>query len=565
MSIMQVYLKNTELQALSNISPNKLRFLLYLHDNWFSKYPEVSASQETFAKDMGVERETINRWLKELHALKAIQKTRTIINKFATCQYKATLLLRKNLYRLREINVMFKYAALTISISTAVSEPRITPYKDIKGEETRSCYSSLQVLLKNPSPIKSKANPNMRARDATKQKSDKEAMKERVMTDITARNAINEIKTLKLTQWGVIRLHAFSDRVIRYAENQMRSSNPAKLRDPYGLFVKFCFDESKRTGDKVHNDYIQQIYREYNAPYDREYIEKTEIGLDGLDKKKVDKHESVSSEALVLKKEAYEERHAKLLADEREKMRAKQRAWEAANPEKFKANLQKVLPDMHALMEHVGASKESLDVVTKFATTEKETVEVKRQSITAEAIEHYDKIFETIKKFRLQRNLNEFSRIVLHNFEVQLEEAKTLYDGAEEWWSFDVQEPLWGKDQSLIDWAIQFLDHTLKQSYSNEWYVNLKAEIEQGPESTRAKSRELQEGLALMQSLLKKEKSVSEEAALKKEGRSDPEAQTVGDGVHHTNGAHPLEENRMQFQQESILRPAEAGEDCLRY
>ena len=63
------------------------------------------------------------------------------------------------------------------------------------------------------------------------------------------------------------------------------------------------------------------------------------------------------------------------------------------------------------------------------------------------------------------------------------------------------------KDQELIDYILKYIDK--QQTAFRPYYTPFEEEIFLGPDSPRAKSRELQEGLRLMKELIEKELSES--------------------------------------------------------
>lgn len=341
MSISQVCHENHETQALLNLSPNLLRFLLYLRKEWFSKYHVVSASQKTFAKDMGVARETINRWLKLLREIGVIDWKRNLLNGYETCQYRATSLFKQNLFRLREINVMYKYAALTIGILVTATEPRITPYKDIRGEEIRDCYLSSPVSLFTTQPTLHESQT------ACERAREKETPKKEFNVEM---NAVPEwvtpqikqaTKLLNLSRWGQIRLVAYPSTAVEYAIKALRDSR-GKKENPFGWFTSICHSWCSRNRVAPDWSLMKKIADENGMPDDPMLI----ISGAFQEEEKQPETRKMGTIGSV----SYEERHAKLLADEREKMRAKQRTWEESKSLKYlEEKLDVVFSDMEKL------------------------------------------------------------------------------------------------------------------------------------------------------------------------------------------------------------------------
>lgn len=505
MLINKDYQNVATLQAISEFPYAQQKLYLLLSD----KYRGKNVSQQRLADEIGMSLSTVKRYLKQFRELKLFNVVQRPGFTYETCTYTPTNIGLSFRARITSLYNTSKGVLFSISLLVPGGDRDELPIK-LRGESYDSTPLNPSLFL-NPSPT----NPSPTVTESYGRAREREAFskKERVMTDLTTRKAINEIKSLKLTQWGVIRLHAFSDQAIRYADFKLRSANASKLRDAYSYFVTLCLEEDRRIGNKPNNDLVQALYREYNAPFDRQYTEPLDRGLDfkkdGLGGKK----EGLTDEQKILKQERDSDRRAEGLALEHERMREKQRTWEASKtPEQLQECYQRVFPVVEGMMTKFGAESSIVSEVKSrlFSGTPsvphnvpRVTVptHVNQDAITPQDIAWLDTRFDVVRKLLKKSELNEFEQILVHNFQVQIEEAKSKFKIVDRW-IIDLEDgnPTWSpEDKELIDWAIPFLRKST--SFTKSQYDRWIAEIELGPESPRAVTRELQDGLALLRTI----------------------------------------------------------------
>ena len=83
---------------------------------------------------------------------------------------------------------------------------------------------------------------------------------------------IRNIKSLKLTKWGQIKLMAFPNKAIEYADDKMKYSNLASLRDPFRFFTSLCVDYCKREEIEPNWEIVYQLETAYKPPEGAKYL-----------------------------------------------------------------------------------------------------------------------------------------------------------------------------------------------------------------------------------------------------------------------------------------------------
>jgi hypothetical protein len=346
------------------------------------------------------------------------------------------------------------------------------------------------------------------------------------------RQSINDIKSLKLTQWGKIRLQAFSDRVIRYADNLMKSTDVKKLKDPFSFFVSTCLKESARLNETPNQTLVQELYKTHNAPVDKEYIETPATGF-GLDSQNVGALASAGLASMAAKVTSFsKEKFTKQeltdidkaycgLKDEAHKFWLK-----LGKPDHCGWN--RFIPYCEYFKRNAKNAQQAVDAMQSFDIAANVVVE-QQGSITEKEKETLDRNFETLQNLRQRSNLNEFEKLAMVTLENKIEEAKR------KWGLSEYEQEEWAdEDKEIIAWSLSFLE--TMQNHWNPWYKDLKREIETGPTSPRALTGELQEGLRLMRELLKEGS-----------GSNDAKQPTTDQALHTPLGANPVEEMRSEF------------------
>ena len=537
MSISKVYQDNPINQALSQIqsySLSKLEALFRIEK--FNKRRDFKPTRSDIAPHHNVKTATF--WTNDFHEHGLIVKTENPKKPFDTCHYEITPLFQDLKPYIREIWKLLKYIPLTISVCSFVAKPDVTPMKEFKGKESSDCYPSPTLYLKTvtncPTVLRELQTACERAREKQPPKKDFR-VEMQAMPDWVNPQIKQATQLLSLTKWGQIKLTAYPPSAIEYAMQAFKNSK-GKKDNPFTWFASVCHSWCKQKN--MHPDWalMNRLSVSNQMPQDPELI--VESSIVG---------EVKNREQKATLHQAHEERAAQLLATEREKMRAKQAAWEAKqSKEKSDVLMAAVVPGMESLMEFAGASHADVERVRNLNPQNgmtkalQQLPELQPELPSVEEIKDLDVKFDFVKKIRLKSNLNEFEKCVMTNAVRIIDEAKKKYRITDRW-NYD-EKPSWPKqDEELIAWSLDFLEYTLKQDYSNEWYVNLKKEIEMGPSSPRAQNRELQQGLALMRSLLKKEPV------------NDAKEPGSNDALLHRHGTGTLEESRMQFQQESAF------------
>lgn len=265
MSISIAYQENTPNQGLFALRENLQKFLLYLRNEWFVKYTVVNAAQQTFAEDMGVTRETINRWLKELEAAGAITITRNPVNNYETCRYEPTPLLKKSWYLLRHFYVMLKYAALPISNLLSPAEPVVTQYKSFTEKETNEC--SLVGYVFNSPSLSYYREPR-----ATQTGTIKKLQLGGVMEHEWLSPELKGITDLlNLNKWGQIKLSAFPKQALQHAAVVYRSSKAVK-KDQFHWFREVCNEWCRNNNVSPDYGLLYRLEAKYNMPENPAYV-----------------------------------------------------------------------------------------------------------------------------------------------------------------------------------------------------------------------------------------------------------------------------------------------------
>ena len=520
--------------ALSALSMGPLQLLMLINRDC-RRLGASFRSEETLASILGCDPRTIRRYKAQLKELGLLSYARRDGFLFETCTYRITNRAKRNMKRVYNLYRTFKSMFFSIALLVTpnpVSEPGVLQYK-LKGEETRDCYFPNQYLSINPSPSLIQVIQTPTVRESYKQQPQKRG------SSMTDRQSINDVRSLKLTQWGKIRLQAFSDRVIRYADNLMKSTDVKKLKDPFSFFVSTCLKESARLGETPNQTLVQELYKTHNAPVDKEYIERrqdvdsssaTGFGLDSqnagalasaglasmaakvthFSKEKFTKQEltDIDKAYCVLKGEAH-------------------KFWlKLGKPDHCGWN--RFIPYCEYFKRNARNAQQAIDAIQNFDIAANVVVE-QQGSITEKEKETLDRNFDTLQNLRLKPNLSEFEALAVVTLENTIEEAKRKWGLSDEWKKEEWQD----RDKEIIAWSLSFLE--TMQNHWNSWYKDLKREIELGPTSPRALTRELQEGLHLMRELLEEGKS------------NDAQGASPNQDLPTTVGANPVEEVRSEF------------------
>lgn len=493
------------------------------------KYKRNFISVPTIASWVGVCERTVSRATNKFEEMGLI--TKTIVDR--RCHYTITDTgnhLRPyiaNAYRIA--TTIF----LSIGLLSSLGDSSV-PLLKLKGEETKTCYFPFQYFFKNPSPSLIHVIQSPTVRESYKQELIK---KERSMQD---RQSINDIKSLKLTQWGKIRLQAFSDRVIKYADNLVRASDIKKLKDPFSFFVSTCLRESARLGETPNQSLVQDLYKAHNAPADKQYTEcrqdvdsSSATGLDGLDSvKQVGSlaHAGLASMASKAKVSSAEFTKQELTDIDRAYCGLKDKAYKfwigLGRPE---GGWNRFIPYSEYFRRNARTAQQAIEAIQSFDIAANVVVE-QQGSITPKEKETLDRNFDALQNLRQRSNLNEFEKLAMVTLENKIEEAKRRW-GLNECWN----EQEWAEaDKEIIAWSLSFLE--TMQNHWNPWYKDLKREVEAGPTSPRALTGELQEGLRLMKTLLEEGSS-----------SNDAKQSTVDQAVHPPVGTDPVEEVRSEL------------------
>lgn len=83
---------------------------------------------------------------------------------------------------------------------------------------------------------------------------------------------IRSIKSLRLTKWGQIRLMAFPEKAVEYAEDKMKYAQVSSLKDPFKFFTSLCVDWCKREEIKPNWEIVAHLETAYKAPQNPRYL-----------------------------------------------------------------------------------------------------------------------------------------------------------------------------------------------------------------------------------------------------------------------------------------------------
>jgi len=488
-----------------------------------AKYSRMFMSVEKIARIVNVCPRTVSRATNKFEELGLM--TKTIIDR--RCHYTITDTGKHMHPHIVQAYRLATMVFLSIGLLSSLGDSSVLLLK-LKGEETRDCYFPFHYLSINPSTSSIQVIQSPTVRESYKQELSKKGASS--MQQIPNRQVIADIKSLKLTQWGTIRLQAFSDRVIRYADNLMKSADVKKLKDPFSFFVSTCLKESARLGETPNQTLVQDLYRAHQAPDDKQYIERrqdvdsVETTGPGLDFKKAGL-ESMAAKVTTFSKEKFTKQE--LTDIDKAYCGLKDKAYKfwigLGKPEQCGWN--RFIPYSEHFKRNARTAQQAIDAIQSFDIASNVVIE-HQGSITSEEKSKLDKDFDTLQNLRLRSNLNEFEKLAMVTLENKIEEAKRKWGLDNEWKQNEWAE----QDKEIIAWSLSFLE--TMQNHWNPWYKTLKGEIELGPSSPRALTRELQEGLLLMKQILEEGSS------------NDAQGTAVNKEVPATVGADPVEEMR---------------------
>jgi len=493
-----------------------------------SKYEQMFMSVQTLARIVNVCTKTISRSTNKFEYQGLL--TKTIIDR--KCYYTITDTGKHlkpyiaNAYRLA--TTIF----LSIGLLSSLGDSNV-PLLKLKGEETRDCYFPNQYLSINPSPSSIQVIQTPTVRESYKQQPQKRG------SSMQDRQSINDVRSLKLTQWGKIRLQAFSDRVIRYADNIMKSTDVKKLKDPFSFFVSTCLKESARLNETPNQTLVQELYKTHNAPVDKEYIERRQdvdsssaTGF-GLDSQNVGALASAGLASMAAKVTYFsKEKFTKQELTDIDKaycgLKSEAHKFWVKLGKPDHCGWNRFVPYCEYFKRNAKNAQQAIDAIQNFDIAANVVVE-QQGSITEKEKETLDRNFDTLQNLRLKPNLSEFEALAIVTLENTIEEAKRKWGLSDEWKKEEWQD----RDKEIIAWSLSFLE--TMQNHWNSWYKDLKKEIELGPTSPRALTRELQEGLHLMRELLEEGKS------------NDAQGASPNQDLPITVGTDPVEEVRSEF------------------
>ncbi len=514
MSINKSYQSCQILQEFPNYTNTINKVFLELHAGC-RKYKKMFKSRDTIGKAVGVKRWSISGATGQLERDGLITKT----YHDRKCHYTITDLGHELRPYIAEAYALATKIFFSMRLLYSWTSSSHTLLK-LKGEETRDCYLPTQYLSINPSPSLIQVIQTPSVRESYKQQLQKR------QCSMQDRQSINDVKSLKLTQWGKIRLQAFSDRVIRYADNLMKATDVKKLKDPFSFFVSTCLKESSRLGETPNQSLVQELYRAHHAPDDKQYIETPATGLDGLDLA----HAGLTSMAAKAKTSSGEFTKQELTDIDKAYCGLKDKAYKFwLGLDKPEGGWNRFVPYSEYFRRNAQTAQQAIDAIESFDIAANVVVE-QLGSITPQEKETLDRNFDTLQNLRLKSNLNEFEKLTMITLENKIEEAQRRWGLSEEWNKAEWKQ----EDAEIIAWSLSFLE--TMQNHWNPWYKDLKREIEIGPTSPRALTGELQEGLRLMKTLLE-------------EGSSSNDAQqpTTDQALHPPVGTDPVEEVRREL------------------
>ncbi len=262
---------------LAKLTPSDKKILYYLLP--FQNLSFCKLTNATIAKKLGITERTVIRGTNKLAKLGYITKYRE--NNYTSNEYYF------NISAALEYDIWFN--RMSSKQQEFFNTHRMTEKKYINIHYqseyvTRSSSSSsLESLLTNPShPVHASRRDS--EIDGNRLVTNRHTFKNSVNLGFLSKKeetmeaynpitqVIRDIKSIALTKWGQIRLMAYPDKAISFAEQQMKYATLASVKDPFKLFAFHCVDWCKKNDYKPNFQIVSQLEVAYKAPDDRTFI-----------------------------------------------------------------------------------------------------------------------------------------------------------------------------------------------------------------------------------------------------------------------------------------------------
>ncbi len=308
MLVNKYYQESCIVQAFRNFSFKQNSFFLLIQ-RYSLTFDDIFFSRTHFAKEMGVCEKTIDRWCQDFIDLELMTKTRSLKNRFATCHYKLTQLGKSFKSYSESIYKSNKYVFLSVSLLVAPAIPDVQLCLSSKVFNT----GVVRLLSKRELLTAPARDPQTNQNSQTTARKEADvASKEQKPMDI-AEHISHLTPLLQLTTHGQLKLSMFDKETTDYAWETVKLTSGCK--DVFKEFVDLCLQYCK------DNELAVDWASYYNA---------LESGL--ANKKDFCTAKRITSAMIkprVVKDSRGSETQAKLVLTDREKMRQKQKDWEA--------------------------------------------------------------------------------------------------------------------------------------------------------------------------------------------------------------------------------------------
>jgi len=517
MSIRQEYHTNPEFQALSKIIsyyPSLVETLLSLIA--YNKRGDLCPARSMINEKLS--EKTVGHHTDKLHDDGIITKTR-FDNKYRTCRYEVPPEVMRLEGRLRHFLKTLKTTFFSISLLYPAAIPDFPPNGKNRGLSTtsnsqpeRDSQSTNRelVFLKKPSCYRERQTACAGAYacdglppDFSTRKKAEEAM--------NIPSHIEELSDqLRLTVHGKLKLSPFSESTIKQGMANLKHAKGSK--DVFRTLIEDCVAIAKANNEPLS---WQGYYKAIEMGLAQKHDSFTTVKIS---------HASLFSGRSIRQQQAIvdpqkiqtiEERRAYYMAREKEKLAEKQRKWEASKtPAQLQESYQQVFPVVESMMDKFGATQDISSLVKSRLFSSAPSVpdnvlpvtkptDVNQETISPAELAWIDDRFQGLRKLLKKGELNDFEKILVHNFQVQIEEAKSKFKIVDRW-IIDLEDgnPTWSaEDKELMDWAVPFLTETATK-FTKPQYDKWLAEIELGPDAPGATA--LKEGLALLRKIMTK-------------------------------------------------------------
>ncbi len=471
------YQTSLRLQAIYNVNNATSKLFLSICNRcpqgkwgWLARKP--------LANDAGVSERHQSRLVQDLIKLGVIEKQAHGTNRSHYSAYKVTEFGYQVKQMFEKIYNANKYLIFSVSLLLSPVKthvPLLSYNVVIKEVSSSSSYCKLQTAP-------ARETQNNQILQTTARKEVDVGSKEHINMDLPE-HVVSLTPLLQLTTHGQLKLAAFDKETVDSCWAAVQQSSGCKdiFKELANLCVQYCKDNDIRPDWPFYYDGIKSGFAGDKDRYTNKVITSAMIKPRVV----VDSNGS-ASQALLMK-------------IEQEKMRQKQKDWEAKRGATHVQNTLRLLaPDVKEYMQDAGASQDALEAVRVHTLSEIQTAAPKPDVLSEAQIAAIDNKVDFVRKMRDKENMNGFELILYNAFKAEIRETQLKF-GTYDRWNVD-ESPSWSQsDNELIDWTLGYIN---SMTHTRDAYVPIEQEILLGPDSPRAKTGELQEGLRLMKSLV---------------------------------------------------------------